>query len=360
MDEHEIASLRLRNQQLIARKEKSAAAVVARLGAMQAQDYTGVLWSVGMRMAERSADATEAGVERALADGSIVRTWPMRRTLHLVAAADVRWMLALLAPRALAAAARNRALLGVTDVDLARSRDLFTRALEGGRCLTRAEMLDTLDAGGVTTAGQRGYHILVNLAMAGLLCLGPRAGKQQTWLLLDEWVSPAPSIERTEALGKLAARYFTGHGPATIKDFVWWAGMTAGDARIGVAEAGDVLASVNMNKTEYWMGADAPPPADRKAPRLLLLPGFDEYLLGYTDRSAVLDPAHAQLLHPGANGVFKPAVIADGHVVAMWKRTLKANGVRVELDAFDTMDPTLADTFASESIRYTAFLREGQ
>ena len=356
MDDREIVALRVRSQQLIGQTARMPAAVVARLGALQAQDYAGALWSVAMRMAEGSTDATEAGVERALADGSIVRSWPMRRTLHLVEAADLRWMLALLAPRALAAAARNRALLGVTDGDVARSRELFTRALEGGRRLTREDMLATLDAGGVTTAGQRGYHILVNLAMAGLLCLGPRAGKQQTYVLLDEWAPPTPPLDREEALGKLATRYFTGHGPAAVQDLARWAGMTTGDARTGVAVAGTALVEVKVGKSAFLMSAEAADGAPPAPPRALLLPGFDEYLLGYADRSAAIDAAHEALWCPGGNGVFKPFVVADGRAVGLWARKLKKKSVEVTLEPFTDLDADVMKEVEAQAEKYGRFL----
>lgn len=356
MKESEIVALRMCNQQLTGQTARTPAEVVARLGVVQAQDYAGALWSVGLRMADGSPDATEASVERALADGSIVRTWPMRRTLHLVTAADVHWMLALLAPRALALAARNRALLGVADADIERSRELFTRALEGGRSLTREEMLAALDAGGVPTTGQRGYHILVNLAMAGLLCLGPRAGKQQTFVLLDEWVAPQPLFDREEALGLLAVRYFTGHGPATIQDLARWAGITVGDARKGVAVAGKALVEVKVDKTAYMMSAEAADGNPPAPPRALLLPGFDEYLLGYADRSAAISSAHEPLWCPGGNGMFKPFVVAAGRVVGLWARKLTKKRVAVTVDAFAPLDVDVLKEVEAQVERYGRFL----
>ena len=132
MDDRTIVALRLRNQQLTGQSAQSPVDVVARLGAMQAQDYAGVLWSVALRMAAGSADATEAGVEAALADGRIVRSWPMRRTYHLVVAEDLRWMLALLAPRVLDAAARSRAFLEIEDGELDRARAVVMATLADG------------------------------------------------------------------------------------------------------------------------------------------------------------------------------------------------------------------------------------
>ena len=306
LDGHDILRLRLRRQ-LIERSPDSKAAnpadVVARLCAVQAQDYAGALWAVGLRS---SAHTTSADVERAIAEARIVRTWPMRGTLHFVAPADVRWMLALLAPRMIARAAGRHAQLNLTKEDFARARDIFENALSGGRSFTRAEMIAALESGGVSTAGQRGYHTLGVLAQQAVLCLGPMAGKQQTFVLLEEWVPPVhePALDRETALARLANRYFEAHGPATLADFAWWSGLTKTDARTGINGAADDLECFAADETTYWLPAgvlrtSARPPTRRGAgktavPSVHLLPAFDEYMLGYTDRTPQLGQ-HARL-----------------------------------------------------------------
>lgn len=195
--------------------------MVAFFGAVHAQDYRGALWGVGQRV----AGATEADVERALAERSIVRTWPMRGTLHFVAPDDVRWMLRLLAPRAIARAAGRHRQLGLDAATFAQSRDRLTAVLAGGNQLTRDAIYAELDRSGISTAGQRGIHILAQLAMEGVICFGARRSKQQTFALLDEWVPSSRMLEGDEALAELAARYFASHGPATLADFAWWSGL---------------------------------------------------------------------------------------------------------------------------------------
>jgi len=329
MTRNDLVQARLLNQQIASSAATEPSQVVTALGAMQAQDYAGALWAIGLRL----PDATETSVEQAIAARAIIRTWPMRGTLHFVAAADVGWMLPLLTPRIVARSARRRRQLDLDNATLARSRDLFILALQGDRQVERGALMDLLEAAGISTAGQRGYHILSHLAQTGLICLGPRAGKQDTFALLAEWGPPAREMERDEALAKLAQRYFSGHGPATLQDFVWWSGLSVADARTGLALVSPQLEQRVVDDRTYWM-PPAAAPAPGSSPSAYLLPSFDEYLLGYRDRSAVLDPMHVQKITPGSNGVFRPIVVVDGQIVGTWKRTLKKNTVAVVLDPF--------------------------
>ncbi len=215
---------------------------------MQAQDYLGALWAVGLR----TAACTRADVERALADRQIVRTWPMRGTLHFVAAEDVRWMLELLTPKVIERAAGRRGQLGLDDETVRRAGELFAAALSDAKALTRAEMMGVLEAGGIRTDGQRGYLLLWHHAQRGLLCFGPARGKQQTFVLLDRWVAPAPPVPREEALARIARRYFEGHGPATVEDLARWSGLTLTDARAGLAAVQPELRRTTLEGVEYW------------------------------------------------------------------------------------------------------------
>ena len=190
------------------------------MGAIQAQDYAQAVWAIGLR----SESATLVDVEQAIAEKKIVRTWPMRGTIHFVPAEDVKWMLQLSAPRMLAGVRGRQAQLGLDPAVLERSRQIFYDALHGGRRLTRAEMLATLERAGIPTQSQRGYHILWYAAQTGLICMGPMHKKAQTFVLLDEWVPGSRDLPREEALGELARRYFSSHGPATLRDFARWAG----------------------------------------------------------------------------------------------------------------------------------------
>jgi hypothetical protein len=233
----EIARRRLESQRLSRTTFTKPEELVAWLGAVQAQDYLGALWAVGLRL----VDACEPDVERALAERTIVRTWPMRGTLHFVAAADARWITELLAPRAVAAGASRLAAAGIDRAVNTKARRALERKLEGGRRLTRPAAYRVLEDAKIATGDSRGLHLLWLLAHDGVLCFGPREGKQQTFVLLEEWLPGARRLDREEALGELARRYFTGHGPATIADFAWWSGLTRSDASRAVLLAGKAI-----------------------------------------------------------------------------------------------------------------------
>jgi hypothetical protein len=358
MRESDILALRL-ERQLVQRPASAppltAESVVSRLCAMQAQDYNGALWSVGLRAAPGTA---LRDVEKAIAERSIVRTWPMRGTLHFVAPADVRWLLALLAPRVLARARSRHAELGLTVGALERADVILREALSGGRALTRAEAMAALEADGIDTSGQRGYHVLWTLAQRAVLCCGPMAGKQQTFVLLDEWVPPTGEhpLERPAALARLAARYFEAHGPATVADFAWWAGITKTDARAGVAEA-DALQRLVACDTEYWLPAEASIETKRASASVRLLPGFDEYFLGYTDRALQLGE-HRETYGAtvAANGAFSSTLVIDGRVAGTWKRTARRDRVDIAVRAFRALAPAEERGLAEAAERYGRFL----
>ncbi len=312
----EIVRRRLGSQRLIGPALAGPAEVVRWFGAVQAQDYPGAMWGI----AQRTRAAGEADVERAIARRAVVRSWPMRRTLHLVAAADLRWMLRHLASRMLRGMAGRHRQLGLEPGDFARAGRLLERALGGGRQLTRAETYQALARGGVAPDGQRGIHLIAGLAMEGLLCFGPRRGKQPTLVLLDEWLPPAPVPAREEALAELARRYLTSHGPATAADLAWWAGLPLGEARAAIAAAGPRFAV-----RDGYAGGAAPRPR-KGAATAHLLPPWDEYTVAYRDRSAVVDPALADATR---GGIFAPVVVLDGRVAGIWRRKLTRGALEI-------------------------------
>ena len=346
-----VAHRRLRNQRIAGSTFDTPGEVVSWLGTVQAQDYLGALWAVGLRM----RSAAEGDVERALAERTIVRTWPMRGTLHFVAAADVRWMLELMTPRVVAAsAARLQRDYELDDAVFARGRDVLVNALQGGRQLTRNAIYETLESARISASGQRGLHIVWRLAQEGLLCFGAREGKQPTFVLLDEWVPDARLLERDEALAELARRYFTGHGPATAQDFAWWSGLAATDAKAGLEMAKLHLIDEVIDGKTYWFSSSTPM-ANDASPHACLLPAYDEYTVAYKDRGAVLDPVHAKRPDSGS-GIFHPTMILDGQVVGTWKRALEKRSVAITLRPFDPLKKTGRNAFAKAARRYGEFL----
>jgi hypothetical protein len=351
MTPREIAHYRLVSQDIGYPRCKTASEVVASLGAMQAQDYPGALWSIGLRLPK----STAPDMEQAISDRLVIRTWPMRGTLHFVAAADVRWMLELLTPRIVAGSAGRRRQLEIDDVAIERSKGAVIKALQGGKQLTREALYALLATVHISTAAQRGLHILWRLAQDGVICFGPREGKQPTFVLLDEWAPNAINLDRGEALAKLALRYFTGHGPATLQDFVWWSGLKMSDAKAGLDIVASQLEPEKIDDKVYWMPQDMAA-SDKVSPTAHLLPGFDEYMLGYKDRSAALDPVHAQKMIPGDNGRFMPTILMDGHVVGTWKRTLKRNTIHITAAPFTSLNKVQKRAFAAAAQRYGQFI----
>jgi Winged helix DNA-binding domain len=348
----DIARHRLLSQHIAAQTFQEPAEVVAWMGAIQAQDFLGAKWSVGLRLPA----ATEQDVEQALAEQKIIRTWPMRGTLHFVAPADVRWMLELLTPRIIARSALRQKQLELDIKVFARCEKLLVQALEGGKQMSRDAVCELLEANGVSTASQRGYHILWRLAQEGLICFGAPEGKQQTFVLLEEWIPKAKKLTREEALAGLAKRYFVSHGPATIQDFVWWSGLKVADAQVGLDLGGSQLAQEKVDDKTYWLSAEIPS-LGRTPSQVFLLPGFDEFMLGYTDRSAALAPQHANKICPGSNGMFTPTIVIDGQVAGTWKRTLKKTLVNITPSHFNRFTKAQQDALSHAAERYGNFVR---
>ena len=298
------------------------AGVVEWFGAMQAQDMASVLWSLGVRL----PGSTLTGVNAELERREVLRTWPMRGTVHLVPAADARWMLELMGVRMLAGAEKRRETIGLTRAEADRGVEVLAAALKGNR-LTRAECLAAVAAAGLGLAGQQGYHLLWYASQLGVTAIAPHVGKEQTFVLLDEW-APAPNQpERDEALGIVALRYFRSHGPATRADLVRWTGLTVTDVKKAIAVAGDRLVALGDSYVDAELaGLDPEPDDDWDA-----LPGFDEYMLGYRDRSAFLAPEHLNAVVPGGNGVFRSTLVRGGRTVGTWTRTLTRKAVVVEV-----------------------------
>ncbi len=342
---------RLRSQRIAGDRCASAHETVRWMGAMQAQAYDQAVWAIGLR----TRGATLADVERAIAERRIVLTWPLRGTLHAIPAEDARWILGLSAERTLRAAAGRRAQLGLDNATIDRCATLVRDALSGGKRITRPDVMALLEEDGVSTAGQRGYHILWHLALSALICLGPLEGRQQTIVRLDEWVPSARDLPREEALAELARRYFLSHGPATLPDFARWAGLTTADARVGLDGAAPQLIAHTCGEHDFWMGAETAQAAPPSTPHTCLLPGFDEYVLGYKDRADVLAPEHAQRIVPGNNGIFLPTVVVGGQVVGTWSLTRTKTGLRVTLRPFAPL-AVPPESLESAAYSYGTFL----
>jgi hypothetical protein len=308
------------------------ARVVRHLGAVQAQDLPGALTSLALRTASRSRAAVVAACDA----GAVVRSWPMRGTLHAVPAEDLGWMLPLGTPRPRAQAARRRVELGLTDADVDRARELALGAVPA----TRAGLFAVWEEAGLAPAKGRGYHLLAELAQTGVLCFGPferqgdiegstptgersstRAVGEPLIVDVARWIPAPRRLARDEALGEWARRYFRSHGPAPVSDFAGWTGIPAADVRTAVALARPDLAAMDVDGTEYLLDPAVPDllaAHRRDALAVHLLPGFDEFVLGHRHRDDVLDPAERDRICPGGNGVFRATLVHRGRVTATW------------------------------------------
>lgn len=298
-----------------------------RLGAVQAQDYGSAKWGVGAR----TRGAVDAVVERAVNAGSILRTHVLRPTWHFVTPADIRWMLALTAPRIKAAMAYYDRQVDLDAAVFRRSNGALARALRDGNQLTRAELAQVLRRARVDPTGeQRLGRLLMRAEVEGIVCSGARRGKQSTYALLDERAPPAAPLGRDEALLELAGRYFATRGPATVQDFAWWAGLTVADASRGVEIAGRRLERQVIGDETYWLQPATRPPTTR-SPTAHLLPNYDEYFIGFKDRSAIgerLSLAQGAMV---GEALRAHVIVIDGQLVGGWKRTLTRAAVVVEI-----------------------------
>lgn len=345
-----IVHRRLATQRLVGPKFATPVEAVAFFGAVQGQDLLPAMWA----LAQRVADATETLIEQATFDRQLVRTWPLRNTVHFVIPTDIRWMLELSAPRALKENARHREL-GLDAATFAQARKVIEHALRDGQPHTRQSLRQSLDDAGVSTEGQRGIHILGRLAQEGLICMGPRAGKQPTFVLIDAWLPPTPALSRDEALAELARRYFTSHGPATIQDYIWWCGLAAAEARAGLEMVKSELAQETIGKQVYWFDPAAPVADTGAAPVAHLLPFLDEYIVAYKDRSAVSPLAYNKLVDSG-NIIFHQPILIDGLVVGIWTRKLNKQSVVITTELFRPLETDEAEAVTAAADRYGAFL----
>ena len=328
---------------------RTALSTVEHFLAMQAQDAPGVAWSLALRNR-----ATASATADALAGRDVVRTWPMRGTLHLIPSRDAKWMLDLMGGKALAGAARRRQMLGLSDDVAFRAVDILAaRVAEADGPVARKDCLEALGDAGIALENQRGYHLLWFASQLGHLAGGPAQGKEQTFVSLETWAPRHRAPSREEALALVAGAYVRGHGPITDRDLVRWTGLGLHDCRVGLTTAEGLL-SVDTESGPAWVAGfalDAPAIAPTR-----LLPGFDEFMLGYPAGDRAIDPSHHTAVVPGNNGVFKPTVMDCGRVVALWARKLMAKTVRVEISALAPLDEAARARIGDAAEEYAAYV----
>lgn len=355
----DVAARRLRAQRLVGKPFASAVEAVRALGAVQSQDYPAAKWALGQRV----AGAVEADLDRLFDEGAILRTHILRPTWHFVLPEDIRWMQELTSPRVLSGLRGRHRQLELDEWTMARALELFGEAVSGHNHLTRPELAEVLAAAGISPDGQRMPHLLAVAEHANVLTSGPRRGRQFTYALLEERVPAARPRDGDEALREMVVCYFTSRGPAQVQDLVWWSGLSAAQTRRGLEMARDSLERVVIEEREYWAWPDGTKAAQTAVAHLL--PNFDEYTVGYRDRTAILDPAYP--FEPSAFAYFHEAtpmggllsniVTFDGRLRGPWSRTLLGTDrVRVEVRPLATLPAGEAAAVDAARERYARFL----
>jgi hypothetical protein len=353
MNAADVVRRRLVNQHLATPRFSRAGQLVAWLGAVQAQDYPGAKWALGQRL----LDGTDAAIERAFAEGKILRTHVMRPTWHFVSPDDIRWLLDLTAPRVKAATRYYDRQAGMEESLFRRTNRIIVRGLRDGVQLTRHEIASLIRRAGLADglrAPNAMGHIMAHAELDGIVCSGAMRGGQFTYALLDERAPRARTLPREEALAELTKRYFRSHGPATIQDFTWWSGLTIVDAKAGLDLAKSSIAKTISGDRTYWMSRSTPAPAD-VTPSARLLPNFDEYIVGYADRSAQRGSSSAS--EPGAmNVIFKHTLVIGGVIAGTWRRVTQKDALTIDIEPLAPLGRAGRRTIAMAVEQYARYL----
>jgi hypothetical protein len=346
-----VEELRIESHQLGNPGFNDPGKLVAWMGAVQAQDYSMSKWALGVRL----QSATIRDVEAALNKGTVVRTHVMRPTWHLVAAEDLRWMLQLSGARIRASSASRDRMLEITETLYSTSNRLIGKTLEGNRHLTRQEIAAELAKAGITADASRMTHFMMRAEVEGIVCSGIDQGNRQTYALIDERIPPAKTLHREEALATLATKYFRSHSPASLQDFVWWSGLSVGDARQAIHLIQPALLTVRFRESTLFLH---PSCGKERKPldTVHLLPAFDEYIIAYRDRTSVLAAEH----HAKAfskNGIFHPVVVSNGRIVGTWQKTVNKARIAVKPAFFEAVAPDEDRIRIAENRYNTFFMR---
>jgi hypothetical protein len=350
IDSTEIRKLRLQSTGLSHSPFKSVADVVSHIGAVQAQDFAAAKWALGMRI----ENSTDTDIEKAFNEGQILRTHVLRPTWHFVLPEDIRWMLELTAPRVKAFLAHYNRKLELDEPLFSISNDAIVKALKNHTYLTRKELKTILTDIGIETNVQRLAHIISWAELDALICSGPRHGKQFTYALLEERVPKTKKLSREQALAKLALKYFSGHGPAQLKDFSWWSGLSAADAKEALGLIKPDLEQATFDGKTYWFPAGTKTTA-LKVPLAFLLSIYDEYTIAYKDRSDINEARDIERMISKGNAL-TAVIILNGKVAGTWNKVLKKNTVEIRLNTFRQLDKQEIEALEFEVARYGKFL----
>lgn len=351
MNTIDIIRYRLFNQQIAETQFTKPAEIVSWLVAMQAQEYAMAKWAIGLRL----PGSTNEFIEKAFTDGTILRTHVMRPTWHFVAPKDIRWLLKLTAPRVEAINAYTYRAQELDTKIFKRSNDIIARSLEAGKQLTRTELQAQLKNKKIIADGVRLSCLMMKAELEGIICSGARRGKQFTYALMDTRVPPAKAFTKKDALAELATRYFTSRGPATVKDFATWSGLSVKDAKEGTAMLSSKFTKEKVNDQEFFL-MPASFDINRKIQTSFLMPDYDEYGMGYKDRSAIFNTNADLSRFKNDNPIFNRMIIIDGIIEGTWKRLIKNNVVSIETVPFAPLSKTKQQALKRSIKKYCDFV----
>jgi len=350
MNLKDIANIRLHNQQIAGTKFRTPKDIVGWMGAMQAQDYAMAKWAIGVRLPK----STNISVETAIDKGEIIRTHLLRPTWHFVLAKDIYWMIDLTGPRIKAALRSRQKALEITPSIISKSNRIIEKVLMGNKHLTREELVSELKKAKIATDNYRSSHLIVEAELEKIICNGATKDKKQTYALLHERVPATKAMHKDEALAKLAKKYFISHSPATLEDFVWWAGLTFTDAKNALEMIKPGFISETFGAKTYWFTNSFSIPETGKT-SVYLLPAFDEFLISYKDRSASLSIKKNRTA-VSINGIFYPTIIVNGQVTGLWSRIINKDKVIVEAKFFQQQNKNMKGLIENEAKRFGDFL----
>lgn len=346
----EIARRRLRNQRLAGAAHRSPEEVVAWQGAVQAQEYAAARWGLALRMTKRTTDGE---IERAVNEGRILRTHVMRPTWHFVAADDIRWMLDLTAARVRRTMAHYGRREGLDAALVSRALGIFERALGGHHHLTRGELGQRLALEGVVAKGVPLALLTMYAELDGLICSGPYRAKQLTYALLAERAPASRRLSRDEALAELTRRYFSSHGPATVRDCVWWSGLTTPDVKRGL-DINRARQETIDGLTYFSVGRISS--GSRRESVVHMLPIYDEYLVAYRDRVAVPYAASSVLSKTSRAVAFQHAIVVSGQVAGTWRVLRRPDEVTADVALLRRLSRTERQQLTDAVVAYERFL----
>jgi hypothetical protein len=343
-----IACSRLINQQIAISVTTTIKETVARMGAMQAQDYAMAKWAIGLRC----KGTTNMDVEAAINKGDIIRTHVLRPTWHFIAAEDIYWMLELSAPQIKKLMKTRFKQFEFTDSLVAKSNAVIKKTVTGGKHCTRATLVAALHKANIKTDENRASHLLMYAELDAIICSGEIKNNQPTYALLKERVNPLKKINREFALEKLAKTYFASHGPATLADFGRWSGLPVKDATSGLEMIQPTLISETISNQTFWFSEQHS--AKEATPAVYLLPAFDELLIGYKTREiSIMESHHAKAFTK--NGIFNPVIVKNGKVTGIWKRSFNKDKLTIEPAYFEPPDKTTINLVKKVAKKYGAF-----